>query len=192
MSSIRITNTEILYQGKSRLEKITYEQPAANGSTKSHDREVFNRPNATSILLLDPERKTVLLTEQLRIPVYLHHHTTDHLLETVAGLIDEGEFPEHSVIREVEEETGYRISQIQQIAEAYSSPGAFTEYVYYFIGEYSPDLKVSEGGGLEHEGEEIKNIELSFQEARKLLLSGKIHDAKTIILLQYAIIHNMI
>jgi GDP-mannose pyrophosphatase NudK len=191
MSSINIIRTETLYEGKSRLDKVTYEQGASNGEVEAHEREIFRRPNATTILLYDSERQTILLTEQLRIPVYLNQKK-EHLLEACAGLIDEGELPEHSVVREVEEETGYRISHIQKIYEAYSSPGAYTEYVHYFLGEYSPDLKVADGGGMAHEGEDVKNIELSFHDARELLKSGKIHDAKTIILLQYAIINNVI
>jgi GDP-mannose pyrophosphatase NudK len=191
MSSIRITNTETLYQGKSVLQKVTYEQTTAEGEVRTLDRDVFKRANATTILLYDPQRKKVLLTEQVRVPVLLNNKN-GNLLEACAGLIDEGELPEHSIIREVEEETGYRISHILKIFEAYSSPGAYTECVHYFLGEYSPDLKVSDGGGIEHEGEDVKTVEISFQEARELLSSGKIRDAKTIILLQYAILHNMI
>ncbi|WP_423149035.1 NUDIX domain-containing protein [Rubrolithibacter danxiaensis] len=190
MSEIQILKTEVLSDLRSKLEKITY-QTVSNTGTQEHEREVFHRPDATVILLYDPSKKKVLLTEQFRLPVYLKEKHTK-LLEACAGLIDEGEFPEHAVIREVEEETGYRISQIKKIAEAYSSPGSFTELVHYFVGEYNEELKVSEGGGLKDEGEDIHTVELSFQEARQLLADSKIHDAKTIILLQYAIINNII
>ena len=191
MSSISITNTETLYRGKSLLQRITYEQKTPDGKSQTLEKEVFKRSNSTAILLYDPERQKILLTEQIRIPVLLSQKD-GHLLEACAGLIDEGELPEHSIIREVEEETGYRISHIKKIYEAYSSPGSYMECIHYFLGEYSPDLKVSEGGGLKHEGEDVKNIELSFQEARELLSAGKIHDSKTIILLQYAIIQKVI
>ena len=176
MSSINVTNIETLYQGKSLLQKVTYQQTTSKGEEQTQSREVFRRPNATVILLHDKERRKVLLTEQVRIPVFLNQKT-DHILEACAGLMDEGEMPEHGVIREVEEETGYRISHIQKIFEAYSSPGAYTECVHYFLGEYSPELKVNEGGGLEDEGEHIKIVELSFDEARELLSAGKIHVA---------------
>ena len=191
MPSIHIKDTETLYEGKSLLQKITYEHTTAQGEVQTLEKEIFKRPNATTILLYDQERRKILLTKQVRIPVYLNQKTED-FLEACAGLMDEGELPEHSIIREVEEETGYRISHIQKIFEAYSSPGAYTELVHYFLGEYTPDLKISEGGGIEHEGEDIHVVELSFQEARELLSAGKIHDSKTIILLQYAIMHNVI
>ena len=191
MSSINVTNIETLYEGKSLLQKITYQETTSQGEQRSQSREIFKRPNATAILLYDQNRRRILLTEQVRIPVILNKKT-ERLLEACAGLMGEGEMPEHSIIREVEEETGYRISHIQKIYEAYSSPGAYTECVHYFLGEYAPELKVSEGGGLEDEGENIKTVELSFEEARDLLAAGKIHDSKTIILLQYAIIHNVI
>lgn len=192
MNSINIINTEILSDQKSRLEKITFRKTDSAGNNSELEKEVFHRPDSTAILLHDPERKTVLLTEQDRLPVFLKEKSNSKILEACAGLIDEGELPEHTVIREVEEETGYRISQIKKIAQAYSSPAAFSELIHYFIGEYSPDLKVNDGGGLKEEGEEIETIELSFSEARKLLQDGKIHDAKTIILLQYAVINDII
>ena len=189
MSFIEILNTEVLSNEKSLLEKITYRKA---GEPDEHVRVVFTRPDATAILLYDPNRKTVLLTEQDRLPVYLKEKSNAQILEVCAGLIDEGELPEHTVIREVEEETGYRISHIKKVGESYSSPGAFSEYLHYFVGEYSPDLKIAEGGGLEHEGEDIKLVELSFEEARDLLKQGKIRDAKTLLLLQYAALNNII
>jgi nudix-type nucleoside diphosphatase (YffH/AdpP family) len=189
MSSIEILNTEVLSEEKSLLQKITYRK---TGETGEHVRVVFTRPDATAILLYDPVRKTVLLTEQDRLPVYLKEKSNAKILEVCAGLIDEGELPEHTVIREVEEETGYRISHIKKVGEAYSSPGAFSEKLHYFIGEYSPELKVAEGGGLEHEGEDIKIVELSFDEAGELLKKGKIRDAKTLLLLQHAALNHII
>ena len=87
-------------------------------------------------------------------------------------MLDEGEFPEHAIVREVEEETGYRISEIEKVAEGYSSPSSFSEYVYFFLGKYSPDMRISEGGGLKDEGENIQVIELTAEEAKQKLKSG--------------------
>lgn len=192
MSAIRIIESEILSDQKLRLEKISYEHPNRKGEMEAHTREIVRRSPCTTILLYDEERKTILLTEQLRVPVFLNENKSEHLLEACAGIMDKGEYPEECVIREVEEETGYRISHIKRVAEAYSSPGFSTEYVYYFTGEYTPEVKVAEGGGLDTEGEDIKNVELSYEKAKELLLTGKIRDAKTMVLLQYAIIHNIL
>lgn len=191
MADVRIVNRETLSDKKYRLESIEIEK-TSRGQTETQIREVYFRPSAASILLHDPERKTVLLTRQFRLPVYLSHRKPEMIIEACAGVIDEGELPEHAVIREVEEETGYRISEIRQIAEGFSSPASFMEYVYFFTGIYSPDLKVNEGGGKKEEGEDIDLVELPASEARKMLETGQIRDVKTIILLQHAVISGII
>lgn len=189
MAEIKILEQKTLSDGHSKLELYRF-QKSENDHTVDQEREIYIRPAAATILLYDPERRTIVLTRQFRLPVYLGKH--EMLLEACAGLIDEGEFPEHAIIREVEEETGYRISEIQKIAEGYSSPASFSEYVHFFVGKYSPDMKVSAGGGLEDEGERIEILEFSAEEARSKLLSGEIKDVKTILLLQHAVIHNLI
>ncbi|WP_207428606.1 NUDIX domain-containing protein [Pedobacter sp. SYSU D00535] len=189
MPEVKIIEQKTLSENHSKLELFRIEK-TEKGKTVTQEREIFFRPAATTILLYDPDRRTVLLTRQFRLPVYLGKD--EAILEACAGLIDEGEFPEHAVVREVEEETGYRISEIEKVAEAYTSPAAFSEYVHFYFGKYSPDMKVNSGGGLEDEGEQIELVELSAQEAREKLLSGKIKDVKTIVLLQHAIIKNLI
>ncbi|WP_374163261.1 NUDIX domain-containing protein [Arcticibacter sp. MXS-1] len=146
MADVKIVNQETLSNSKYRLELFEIET-TQNGQTETQKREIYFRPAATTILLHDPERKTVLLTRQFRLPVYLSRKRPELIIEACAGLIDDGELPEHAIVREVEEETGYRISEIRQIAEGFSSPASFMEYVYFFTGIYSQDLKVNEGGG---------------------------------------------
>ena len=107
------------------------------------------------------------------------------MIEVCAGLLDQDE-PEQCIIRETEEETGYRISKVQKIMETYMSPGAITEILYLFIGEYDASMKVSEGGGLDHEQEDIEVIEMPFEKAYNMIATGELKDAKTIMLLQYA------
>ena len=189
MPDIKILEKETLSNNRSRLEKIRYEI-SQNGDTDTREREVFFRPPSASILLYDPDRKTIILTKQFRLPVYLDKK--EPLLEACAGLLDEGEFPEHAIVREVEEETGYRISEIEKVAEGYSSPSSFSEYAYFFLGKYSPDMRITEGGGLKDEGENIQVIELTAEEARQKLKSGHIKDLKTLVLMQHALLHNLI
>lgn len=191
MADVKIVNQGTLSNSKYRLELFEIET-TQNGQTETQKREIYFRPAATTILLHDPERKTVLLTRQFRLPVYLSRKRPELIIEACAGLIDDGELPEHAIVREVEEETGYRISEIRQIAEGFSSPASFMEYVYFFTGIYSQDLKVNEGGGKKEEGEHIELVEVQAAEARRMLERGEIHDVKTIVLLQHAVIAGII
>ncbi|HCN84260.1 MAG TPA: GDP-mannose pyrophosphatase [Sphingobacteriaceae bacterium] len=191
MSRIRILSTEILSQTKYRLEKVTYTFSGHDGKERVQKREVYQRGSSAAILLYDSNRKTILLGSQIRLPAYLNNDSPQ-LLEACAGMIEKDESPEQCILREAEEEMGYRISEIEKIAEAYTSPGAIIEYTYFFLGKYSPDMKISEGGGKEEEGEDIAILELTYDEAKHKLDAGKIRDAKTVILLQYAILKGII
>lgn len=190
MHKIEITNRETLADNTYKLELFTLNK-SKSGKTETQKREVYFRPEGAAILLMDPDRQTILLTRQFRLPVYLKGEK-EYILEVCAGIIDEGELPEQSIVREVEEETGYRISEIKKIAEGFMTPASVTEYAHFFIGKYSPAMKVSEGGGKEDEGEDIELVEISTAEAKDLLMTASIHDVKTILLLQYAAIHNLI
>ena len=72
------------------------------------------------------------------------------------------------------------------------SPGSVTELIYFFIGEYSPSMKVNDGGGVDHEEENIEVLELNFDDAMSMIDSGEIRDGKTIMLLQYLKLHNIL
>jgi len=189
MPDINILERRTLSDHKAKLESIRFEN-TQNGETTVQEKVLFHRPPAASILLYDPERKTAILTRQFRLPVYLNQK--DHILEACAGLLEEGELPEHAIIREVEEETGFRISEIEKVAEGYSSPSTFTEYVHFFVGKYSPDLRISKGGGLKEEGENIDVIELSAAEIRQKINRKEIKDIKTLVLLQHALLNDLL
>lgn len=113
------------------------------------------------------------------------------MIETCAGLLDENN-PEDCIKKEAEEETGYKIENVIRIFEAYMSPGVMTEIIYFFVAKYSDDMKISDGGGLEHEQEYIEVLELNFDEALNMVDSGEIKDAKTIMLLQYAKLNGLV
>jgi nudix-type nucleoside diphosphatase (YffH/AdpP family) len=106
------------------------------------------------------------------------------LIEACAGLLD-NQSPEECIKRETEEETGYRIENVKKVFEAYMSPGSVTEILYFFIAEYKPKMKVSEGGGHEAEQENIEVLEIPFSKALNMISIGEIKDGKTIMLLQY-------
>ncbi|WP_299248412.1 NUDIX domain-containing protein [uncultured Lacinutrix sp.] len=189
----RIKNrvSKTVHKGWATLSEITFDYKMTTGNWVSKKRESYNRGDGATILLYNKEKQTVILVKQFRISAFLNEDKTGFIIETCAGMLDKDD-PKTCVIREVEEETGYRLKEVKKIMEAYSSPGALTEKLYYFVGEYSEGMKVSEGGGLESEKEDIEILEMPFKEALQKIETGEISDAKTIILLQYAQINNLV
>ncbi|KDN54992.1 GDP-mannose pyrophosphatase NudK [Flavobacterium seoulense] len=182
---ITIKETKLLSDNWYILNKVTFDYQKQDNSIITQQREVYDRGNGAAILLYNSANKTVILTRQFRIPTYLNGNKNGMMIEVCAGLLDQDE-PEQCIIRETEEETGYRISKVKKVMETYMSPGAITEILYLFVGEYDSNMKVSEGGGLEHEQENIEVLEVTYNEAYAMIESGEITDAKTIMLLQYA------
>ena len=191
MSNINILKTEVLSNNWYTLRKITYKQTHADGTVSEQSREAYDRGNGATILLFNKAAKTVTLTRQFRLPTYLNGNESGYLIETCAGLLDRDN-AEECIRRETEEETGYKISKVEKIFEAYMSPGSVTEILYFFVAEYTKDMKVSEGGGVEEEQENIQVLEIDYQKALNMVNNGEIKDAKTIMLLQYAQIHQLI
>jgi nudix-type nucleoside diphosphatase (YffH/AdpP family) len=189
--SIKIQKTELLSDNWYILNKVTFDYQKKDNSWITQKREVYDRGNGAAILLYNTQQKTVILTRQFRLPTYLNGNETGMMIEVCAGLLDE-DHPEQCIIRETEEETGYRITKVNKVMETYMSPGAVTEILYLFVGEYDESMKVSEGGGVEHEQENIDVMEMSYDEAYSMIESGQILDAKTIMLLQYAKINNLV
>ncbi|PWA05103.1 GDP-mannose pyrophosphatase NudK [Flavobacterium psychrotolerans] len=188
---IKIIKSEILSDNWYTLRKITYDYQNKEGNWETHYREAYDRGNGATILLYNKSNQTVILTRQLRIPTYLNGNETGMMIEACAGLLDTDN-AEDCIKRETEEETGYRVSEVRKIFEVYMSPGSVTEIIYFFVGEYSKDMKVNEGGGLDHEQENIEVLEMPFEKALQMIPSGEIKDAKTIMLLQYAKINNLL
>jgi GDP-mannose pyrophosphatase NudK len=182
---ITIQKTELLSDNWYILNKVTYDYQEEDKKVETHIREVYDRGNGAAILLYNPIQKTVILTRQFRLPSYLNGNKTGMMIEVCAGLLDK-DHPEQCIIRETEEETGYRITAVKKVMETFMSPGAVTEILYLFIGEYDETMKVHEGGGLDAEQEHIEVMEMPFDEAYAMIATGEIKDAKTVMLLQYA------
>lgn len=191
MTSINILRSETLSEKKYLLQSITFEITDSKGQLQKQKREVYIRPHGSALLLYNPVKKTILLSRQFRLPIWLIDDS-GNVIETCAGIIDEGETPQQAVIREAEEELGYQISSVNKIGGIYPSPGALSELIHLYIAEYSEDMKVHDGGGKTEEGEDIEVLELSFDEVRNMLKKGEFTDAKTIILIQHAIIEGLI
>jgi GDP-mannose pyrophosphatase NudK len=182
---ITIINTVVLSDQRYLLRKVNYEYTDKDGQRAMQSREVYDRGNGAVILLYNKQARTVILTRQFRMPTYLNGNATGMLIEACAGLLDK-EHPEDAIRRETEEETGYKIGAIEKVFESYMSPGSVTEILYFFTAAYEPSMKVSDGGGLEVEQEEIEVLELSMDRALEMVKTGEIKDAKTIMLLQHA------
>lgn len=188
---IEITKTEILSDNWYTLKKVTYNIEKKDGTTETQSREAYDRGNGAVILLYNRNTKTIILTRQFRLPTFINGNSTGMLIEACAGLLD-NDNPEECIKRETEEETGYKISRVEKIFEAYMSPGSVTEILHFFIAEYSSEMKITNGGGLAEEGENIEVLELSFDQALQMIDTGEIKDAKTIMLLQHLRLKNIL
>lgn len=182
---VRNMKVSILSDNWYTLNKVDFEYLNNQNTWEHQSREAYDRGNGAVVLLYNPDQKTVILTRQFRMPTYLNKNSDGMMIEACAGLLDEND-PKTAIIKEIEEETGYRIKTVEKIFESYMSPGSVTEILHFFIAAYSESQKVSEGGGAADETENIEVLEYSFQEALALIKTGEIKDAKTIMLLQYA------
>jgi nudix-type nucleoside diphosphatase (YffH/AdpP family) len=181
---IRVKNVRVLSDNYATLKDTTFEWRRANGEWQTQARETFDRGNAATLLPYNLRQRTVVLVRQFRYPAYVNGHD-DLMIEAAAGLLDNLS-PEQRIRAEVEEETGYRLRDVRKVFEAFMSPGAVTEKLYFFVAEYEGDMRIGSGGGNPDEGEDIEVIELSIDEALAMIADGRIADAKTIMLLQYA------
>jgi GDP-mannose pyrophosphatase NudK len=184
MENVKILEEQLLSNNWYSLKKYTYEVFKKDGTTLKQTREVYDRGNGAVILLYNRIQNTVILTRQFRLPTFINGNSKGLLIEACAGLLDHDN-PEKAIIRETEEETGFRIEKVRKIFEAYMSPGSVSEILYFFISEYEPSMKVNPGGGIPSEQEDIEVLELRFEKAYAMIATGEIKDAKTIMLLQY-------
>lgn len=184
---VRIVDVQVLSDDWYVLKKTTFDYQRADGSWQRQSRETYDRGNGATLLLFDPRRRTVVLTRQFRLPAFVNGHE-GMLIEAPAGLL-EAASPEARIRAEVEEETGYRVESVRKVFEAFMSPGSVTEKLYFFVAEYDAAARVSRGGGVADEGEDIEVLELPIDDALTMIARGEIMDGKTIMLLQYAALH---
>ena len=181
---VRIADIKVLSDNHYVLRKVTFEYRRNSGDWQRQEREAYDRGNGAAILLYNLARRTVVLTRQFRMPAYMNGYR-ELLIEAAAGLLDDA-LPEDRIRKEAEEETGYRVADVRKVYETFMSPGSVTEKLYLFVAAYDDAAKTGKGGGLPTEGEDIDVLELPFAQALAMMADGRICDAKTIILLQYA------
>ncbi len=181
---IRVQDVRVLSDNHYTLKTTTFAWRRANGEWQTQARETYDCGNAAALLPYNLAQRSVVLVRQFRYPVYVNGHD-DLLIEAAAGLLD-GEAPEVRIRAEVEEETGYRLGEIKKVFEAFMSPGAVVQMLHFFVAAYEPRMRVGVGGGIADEGEDIEVLELGIDQALAMIGDGRIADAKTIMLLQYA------
>lgn len=189
--NIRVIEKTPLSHNWGKLDKVKFDFRLKDGSWETQQREVYDRGNGAVILLYNKEKRSVILTRQLRIPTWFNGNPDGMMIEACAGMLDEKD-PEECIKRETQEETGYELSEVKKVMEVYMSPGSVTEILYFFTGSYSDSMKTGKGGGVEDEHENIEVLEIPFEKAMDMIVTGEIKDAKTIMLLQYARIHNIL
>ncbi|CAI0842520.1 GDP-mannose pyrophosphatase nudK [Serratia liquefaciens] len=185
---VRIVETRILSDDWYLLKKTTFDFLRRDGVWQRQSRETYDRGDGATILLFNRQRQKVVLTRQFRFPAFVNGHD-GMLIEAAAGLLDNAS-PEERIRAEAEEETGYIVQNVQKVFEAYMSPGSVTEKLHFFVGEYQADERVSDGGGVEAEGEDLEVIELPLADALRAVRQGTIVDAKTIMLLQFVALNH--
>ncbi|MBB4954353.1 nudix-type nucleoside diphosphatase (YffH/AdpP family) [Agrobacterium vitis] len=186
---VTVVEDKLLWNGWSRLHGVEFDYINSDGKTSRFNREVLDRKPAVAVLLYNRDRKTTVMVRQFRAPAYVLGDMP-FLLEVPAGVIDSGE-PQETACREVLEETGYTITAPRFLFTSYMSPGAVAEKMYFFSAEISDAQKLTQGGGLEEEHEDLEVVELPISEALSMIETGEIVDAKTIMLLQWAALNGL-
>ncbi|MGK6312792.1 NUDIX domain-containing protein [Neorhizobium sp. DT-125] len=184
---VEIVGEKTLSDGWTRLSAYELDYRDRSGETHRLHREIYHRTHAACILLYDAGRDRVVLVKQFRLPVHLSGEPA-WLTEVPAGLLDE-DHPEDAIRREAMEETGYRLREVRFLFKAFMSPGAITELVHFFFAPVDLADRTDGGGGLAEEHEDIEVVELPLDEAVTMIGTGGIADAKTIMLLQWAVIN---
>jgi nudix-type nucleoside diphosphatase (YffH/AdpP family) len=190
-SRVRNVTSELLSDNWGEVRKHSFELQRRDGSWQHQIRETYDRGHGAAVLLYNLDKRTIILTRQFRFPAYYMGDANPWLVEAPAGKLD-GDDPLTCAKKEAEEETGYRIADLTFVGAPYMSPGSVTERLYLYVGEYHANERISEGGGLEDEGEDIETLELPFTDAMAMLDRGEIADGKTIILLQYVALKGLL
>lgn len=173
-----------------KLYKNVFDYRRSDGTWQTQTRETYDRGDGAAVLPYDPDRGTVLLIRQFRYPAWVRGHH-EPLVEVCAGLLDADD-PFTCIKKEAEEELGVSLEAPQRVMIPFMSPGSVVEQLHLFVARYSPRDRTGDGGGEVHEGEDIEVLELPFTEALAMIDDGRICDAKTILLVQYAALKGLL
>jgi ADP-ribose pyrophosphatase len=184
MKQVTVQGRRRLFDQFFKVDEVTVTVEAEDGSTGAPQRRlVFERGDSVAATVLHRETGELLFTEQLRVPVLAK--AGGWLVELMAGMVDEGESPEQALRRELEEELGYRAETLVPVADFFTSPGGSSERIFLFHAEVTAAGRITAGGGLPTEQEDIRIVRMSVAEAAAALEAGRWNDAKTLIGLQW-------
>lgn len=181
MKKVSIEQKRYLLNDFFKVEEAYLHFEQFNGEMSRRIRRLsLERGDSVAILVYNTTTKKIVLINQFRYPTY--QKGDGWITETIAGMVDHEESPEQTARRETKEETGLDIQAFEPIATFYPSPGGSSERIFLYYSEVSgEEAKYEATGGLLHEGEDIKVVELSLKEALEKIRSGEIMDAKTIL-----------
>ncbi len=185
---VDILKKETLFKGFINLERVLLRFEKFDGEmTEPVTRLHAYRGDAVAVVLYDSQRKVIFLVRQFRYPMYAIEPEAGWTLEVVAGSIENDSSPIETAVREIEEEAGFHVEaeQLQYIGKCYPSPGATSERIYLYAADVANAQRIHQGGGLEHEAEDIEIVEMSYAEAFGNLAKETICDAKSVITLQW-------
>lgn len=190
---IKNINRRILSDKFFTLSQVKFNYQLRDGNWVENKWEVLERGNAAAALLYNTDKQTVILVKQFRLPAYMNGVEDGFLLEVPAGMLENDDTSAAEAMkRELLEETGYKIPELEKVYSAFATPGGSTERFSCFVGEYTDEMKINEGGGLDTENEDIEILEIPFPKAIEMMANGNIIDAKTIMLLQHAQINKLL
>lgn len=174
---MRLLDSKTIYSGWGRFLLIKVRL----GDGRAAERQIEDHGEASAVLPYDAARKTALLVRQPRIgPLYGGFEP--HLVEAAAGMIDPGEAPDATAVREAFEELGVRLPKLEPVAAAWSMPAVSSERIHLYLAPYGEGDRVAAGGGMAEEGEEIEVLELPLRELLDQADNGTLQDLKTLAL----------
>ncbi|MEL6867117.1 MAG: NUDIX hydrolase [Bacteroidota bacterium] len=185
MKKVDIKDSHRVFDDFFKIEEANLQFERFDGKMSDTVRRLnFERGDSVAALVLDRHRKEFIFTSQFRYPTY--KKGPGWILEIVAGMVEKGESPENTIRREILEEIGYEVEQIEYISTFYLSPGGSSERILLYYAEVSDEqFQEGEGGGLEDEHEDIQVKRIPIEEVQQLLQSDQLQDAKSLIALQW-------
>lgn len=190
---VKISEHERLFERYRKVDKFLFTHRTMNPDAEEWlpiiDRELVRCHKAAAVLLYDPVSDSLLLSKQFRLGVILAGYDEPYMIECAAGVIDPGETPEETAVRESFEETGATVTELEYVARSFPSAGSNDEVVYLYCGciDGIPDERYH---GILEEGEEIETFVVPASEAEDLLVTDKVQHASTLTLLNWFLRHH--